>query len=105
MKNQVNVSKTNKQKQITINILFATSIIIMLLGVVFSVFSAVNDISFQVLTSTIHGSIFGLLAVYLGVRYFLSVKKLKMEVYKNTSSFSWKNFKKETPNNVLAKSR
>ena len=97
--------RIHKQKQITINILFATTIIIILLGAAFSVFSAVNNISFQVLTSSIHGSIFGLLAVYLGARYFIAVKKLKLEVYKNTSSFSWKNFKKETSHSVLSKSR
>jgi uncharacterized protein YacL len=102
MKNQVNVSENAKSKVIIINILFATSIIIMLLGVWFSIFSVVNNINFRILNSTVSGLVFGLMVLYLGMRYFLSVKKLRDEVYKNSSNFSWNNFKRQKS---LSKSR
>jgi hypothetical protein len=95
MKNQVNESPTSKNKVITINALFATSISIMLLGLWFSIFSVINNINFRILNSTVSGLVFGLLVLYLGTKYFLSVRKLKLEVYKNSSKFSWNNFKKQ----------
>ena len=95
MKNQIGVSNNFKQKAIIINLLYATTIIIVLLGVSFIVYSMINDVSFKVINSTVHGAVFGLVVAYLGARYFLSVTKLKAELYKTTSQFSWSNFKKE----------
>ena len=46
MKNQIDVQTNNVQKAIIINILFASTIIIMLLGISFSVFCVANNISF-----------------------------------------------------------
>jgi len=95
MKSQVDVSKDFKQKAVIINLLYATTIIIILLGVFFIIYSLVNDVSFKVLNTTVSGAIFGMVVAYLGARYFLSVTKLKAELYKTTSQFSWSNFKKE----------
>lgn len=103
MKNQAYAPTVEMGKVVSIIVLFSTSIVIIFLGASFSVFSVVYDISFTVLSSQIHGAIFGL--VVLGVRYFLSVKKLKAEVYKTTSKFSWSNFKKEKSRKAMAKSR
>jgi len=95
MKSQVEVSTNFKQKAVLINLLYATTIIIILLGVSFIVYSMVNNVSFKVINSSVHGAVFGLVVAYLGARYFLSVTKLKTELYKSTSQFSWSNFKKE----------
>jgi len=95
MKCQVDVSKDFKQKAVIINLLYATTIIIILLGVFFIIYSLVNDVSFKVLNTTVSGAIFGMVVAYLGARYFLSVTKLKAELYKTTSKFSWSNFKRE----------
>jgi len=95
MKSQVDVSKDFKQKAVIINLLYATTIIIILLGVFFIIYSLVNDVSFKVLNTTVSGAIFGMVVAYLGARYFLSVTKLKAELYKTTSKFSWSNFKRE----------
>ncbi|SEW01317.1 hypothetical protein [[Clostridium] fimetarium] len=95
MKSQVEVSTNFKQKAVVINLLYATTIIIILLGVSFIVYSMVNNVSFKVINSSVHGAVFGLVVAYLGARYFLSVTKLKTELYKSTSQFSWSNFKKE----------
>jgi len=40
------------------------------------------------------GVVFGMVILFLGIRYFLSLSKLKDEVYKS-SGFSWSNFKRE----------
>ena len=95
MKKHVEISTNNKQKDIIISFLFVTTIIIMLLGFGFSVYSVVNNVSFQIINSSIHGAVFGMMVIYLGFRYFLSVKKLRGELYKASSKFSWANFKKE----------
>jgi hypothetical protein len=87
-----------KQKTVSIIILFSTALVIIFLGVFFSAFSFINHISFRVLNSQIPGVIFGLLVLYLGLRYYLSVNRLKEEVYKNTTEFSWRNFKKVKKN-------
>lgn len=95
MLNQAVVPTVERKKVISIMVLFATSIAIILCGATLGVISFVNNISFTVLTSQVHGGIFGAVIVFLGVRYFISVQKLKAEVYKTTSRFSWSNFKKE----------
>ena len=81
-------------KRILIALLYAVAIAIILLGVAFCVYSAVNDVRLTVLTSSIPGLVFGLVVAFLGVRYVLSIQKLKAEVYRTTSDFSWSNFKK-----------
>lgn len=82
-------------KVAVITVLSVISILIILLGVAIIVYSFINDIIFTVMSSDIHGAIWGLVIAFLGVRYFLSVQKLKIEVYKNTSKFSWNNFKSD----------
>ena len=95
MKNEIEVPTNFKQKAIIINLLYATTIIIMLLGVSFIIYSLVNNVSFKVVNSSVHGAVFGMVVAYLGARYYFSVTKLKAELYKTTSQFSWSNFKKK----------
>ena len=102
MNKQDKVLSTEKRKVVTITVLYIATIIIMFLGLSFTIFSAVNKVTFKVLNSDMPGAIFGMLVLYLGVRYFLSVKKLKAEVYKNTSQFDWSNFKKEKNKKVMS---
>ena len=49
----------------------------------------------KVLNSQIPGVVFGLLVMYLGIRYYFSVGRLKEEVYKSTSEFCWIHIMKE----------
>jgi hypothetical protein len=95
MKKPAEAASVQRQKSMIIRGLYAITIIIMFLGVYFSIFSLIHNISFKVLTSTVPGAIFGLMVSYLGLRYFYLVKKLKTELYKETAAFSWKNFKKQ----------
>jgi hypothetical protein len=93
MKSQNTVTVTNKHKVIIVNLLYAATMIIIFLGIFFSIFSFVNHISFKVLNSSIPGAVFGILVLYLGIRYYFSVTKLKGELFKTSSKFSWSNFK------------
>ncbi len=82
------------KKVVAIGVLFLTSLAIMFLGASMVLYSLTNHISYQVLHSEIHGAVFGAVITFLGVRYFLSVRQLKTEVFKATARFSWDNFKK-----------
>lgn len=93
MNKQNTIKSTNKSKAIVINILFIISLMIIFLGLFFSFFSLVNHINFKILNTSVPGIVFGLLVLYLGIRYYLSVGKLKDELYKSSSKFSWSNFK------------
>jgi len=105
VKNQAYVLSVERKKVVSIMILLVISIVIVFLGPSFSVFSVVKNISFNVLNSRIHGTIFGLAVMFLGVRYYLSVQKLKVEVYKKTSKFSWSNFKRKKISKSMSKNR
>lgn len=94
-------------KLISIYTLYIVSGSITFLGMLFSIYSLSFNISFKVLNTVVPGVIFGLIVAYLGIRYFFLVRKLKADVFKSSSHFSWSNFK---PHNIfksrkLAKSR
>ena len=93
MKNQNTTS--DKKKVIFVSLLYLTSMVIIFLGMFFTIFSLVNNISIKILSSSVPGAIFGLLVLYLGIRYYFSVTKLKEEVSKTSSKFSWSNFKRK----------
>lgn len=94
MKNQQNTPEVSESKAASITFLYIVSAMITLAGLTFSIVSLVDSISLRVLTSEIPGAVFGIVVVFLGVRYMLSVNRLKKEVYKPTSRFSWSNFRK-----------
>ncbi|MEN6637125.1 MAG: hypothetical protein ABFC56_14830 [Clostridiaceae bacterium] len=83
-----------KGKVVMIVILYVMSVLIMLLGAGFCAYSAINGVQMQVMSSTIPGFVFGMVILFLGVRYFMSLSKLRQEVMKS-SGFSWSNFRKE----------
>ncbi len=64
-------------------------------GIFFIFYSWINDITFKVINTNVPGMLFGLAVAYLGFRYLLSVIKLKKELYKASSVFSWSNFRKQ----------
>lgn len=94
MKKQNTIAATDKSKVIILNILFFTAIVIIFSGIFFSIFSLVNNIHFIIFNSSISGAVFGLLVLYLGIKYYFSVIKLKDDLFKASSKFSWTNFKK-----------
>ncbi|AEY65048.1 hypothetical protein [Clostridium sp. BNL1100] len=82
-------------KKAFIILLTALSAGICLSGIFFIFYSWINDITFKVINTNVSGILFGVAVVYLGFRYLLSVLKLKKELYKETSVFSWSNFRKQ----------
>lgn len=61
-------------------------------GAYFSFITAVNGVSFPVLSSQVPGFVFGLIIVYLGLRYLLAVHNLQKQVYQSSVTFAWRNF-------------
>lgn len=98
MKKQRTKPAVETKKIASITILSIMAMLIILFGVTFSAYSLLFNISFSVMNSSIHGAVFGVVITFLGVRYFLSVLKLKKEVYKSSSQFSWNNFKSDKTN-------
>lgn len=98
MKTQGHSSTIERNKVASIVILYITAIIIVLIGASFSIYSLIYDINISVLNTQINGAIFGLIITFLGARYFLSVKKLKIQVFQESAKFSWNNFKKSKSN-------
>ncbi|MFA7673048.1 MAG: hypothetical protein WCY62_04260 [Clostridia bacterium] len=72
-----------------------TALVIILAGVAFGIHSLVNDVSFTVLGTQIHGAVFAGVIAFLGIRYLISALKLMAEVKKTGKGFSWSNFKKD----------
>lgn len=89
------VKTTDMSKIVTVNILFFLSIAITLSGVFFGVYSFIHNITFRVINTNVPGVIFGAVVLYLGIRYFMNVLKLRKEVYGTDAGFSWSNFKLE----------
>jgi len=88
------MAKVEKKKVVAISILFVTSIALVLLGAVLIASGMIYGTNFTVIGSRIPSAVFGLIIMFLGARYFMSVLKLKTEIYKTSSQFSWNNFKK-----------
>ncbi|EPR11743.1 hypothetical protein [Ruminiclostridium papyrosolvens] len=82
-------------KKASIILLTALSAGIFLSGIFFIFYSWINHITFKVINTNVSGILFGMAVVYLGFRYLLSVLKLKKELYKESSVFSWSNFRKQ----------
>lgn len=95
MKEQAHGQTFDRKKVVVVGALFVSSAAILLLGLTFCVFSTINRVKFAVLGNEVPGMIFGVVIAFLGMRYFLSVLRLKAEVYKPDSRFSWSNFKKK----------
>ncbi len=83
-----------RNKKLVILFLTISSIVIILMGSIYCAYSVYYNIQFTVFNNPVHGVVFGLMVVFLGFRYFFAVRKLKVEVYRPTSSFSFSNFKK-----------
>lgn len=94
MKKQSNITTQIKSKVVIINSLFIGAMIIIFLGLFFCAFSFVNNIHINVLNASMPGEIFGLLVLYLGIRYYFSVIKFKEELFSSSSKFSWDNFRR-----------
>lgn len=83
----------DRSKTASILALFITASLIVLFGAAVTAFSVLGNLSFTVLNSQVHGSVWGVLMMFLGVRYLISVQRLKVRVYQSEDRFSWRNFR------------
>jgi hypothetical protein len=95
VKYRMDGQSVERKKVVAIGMLFMVSSAIILSGLAFSAYSAMNRIEFMVMNARVPGVVFGVVVAFLGMRYVLSVQKLKREVYKSDSRFSWSNFRKK----------
>ena len=70
----------SKSKLLAISFLFILSVCIIALGIGFSIYSLMYQVSFKVLFTEIPGLVFGLTSIFLGIRYFFAVCHLQKEV-------------------------
>lgn len=82
------------EKKVLIALLYVVAVLIVLLGASFSIYSVIFDVRFSVLSSSVPGFVFGLVVLFLGVRYIFSLQKLKAELRQSASAFAWSNFGK-----------
>lgn len=82
-----------KSKVVSIAILYSLSVALIISGVFFSIYSFMTNTSFRVLNTDVSGVIFGAAVIYFGIRNFLSVNRLKKDLYQSSSKFSWGNFR------------
>ena len=89
-----NTQKVAMNKKLVIMFLTIFTIAMICMGSIYCAYSVLYNIQFTVFNNPVHGVVFGLMVVFLGFKYFFAVRKLKVEVYRPTSSFSLDNFKK-----------
>jgi hypothetical protein len=87
------VTQVDKSKVAAVWLLFVTAGLITLSGVAFALYSAAYNVSFAVMQADIPGTLMGAVIAFLGVRYILSVRKLRLKLYASHAQFSWSNFK------------
>lgn len=95
------LGQDKKGKVATVAALLTGAVLIAGSGLWFAVYSIINDVSFKIMNTSIPGFVLALLVIYFGVRSILSVRKLSQVILKDSSHFSWSNFKRAKP----AKSR
>ncbi len=82
------------KKGILFGVLFFIAVLITILGISYSIYAYMSQASLKIMGSDFPGFIFGLVAVFLGIRYSISLFKLKKKIDSTDARFSWDNFKK-----------
>lgn len=80
-------------RRIAVAALFAVSALIVALGLAFGVYSWVYHVDYSIMSTKIPGYVFAAVVVFLGVRYFLSVVKMRRRLKEADGTFNWNNFK------------
>lgn len=74
-------------------ILYTFAISIIASGIAFSIYSFLVKNSFLVLRTQIPGTVFGLVFIFLGIRYFRSLQKFSRMIKDSNLEFSWQNIR------------
>ncbi len=86
--------KGSRGKTAAIISLYVTAGLIFASGAALGITSMAAGTSLSVLNTRVPGFVFGLLIAFLGIRYFMSVRTLSRDVFKQECVFSWQNFKR-----------
>ena len=91
-------SKTsgNAGKIIAITFLYITAAIICTAGLSFTIMSFQNGIFLTILAHRLPGYVFGIVVLFLGARYMISVYRLCEELFRTNCTFSFRNFLMKT---------
>ncbi len=93
MRSRNNGMPADGSKKTVVALLFVTAGAVSVSGAFFCIYSLACGISFPVFGVQMPGALFGAAVLYLGIRYLIMVFRLKQEVYKPASRFSWDNFR------------
>ena len=85
--------QADTEKTVALGVLYIFAVLIAVLGAGFAVYSITTGLTLRVLTSDVPGAVFGGVIAFLGIRYFLAVRKLSVRV-RDSGPFSWSNFHK-----------
>ncbi|MDD7793422.1 hypothetical protein [Clostridium sp. 'White wine YQ'] len=87
MKKQITLAVSNASKKLVFSILYLSSMIVLFLGIFFSLFLMVNSISLTILKLHVPGIILGVLVLYFGITYYASIIKILDKLYRSPSNF------------------
>ena len=82
-------------KRFAIIFLFTLDILILISGITLTIYNYINNVSYLILRTTVPGFLLGAVVVFIGIRYFKSILRVRNNVYKDNLSFDWGNFKRE----------
>ncbi len=79
-------------KKSAITVLYAISVLIVVLGLAFAAYSVVFHVNYAVFGMEIPGYVFAAFVVFLGIRYTRSVTRMSKSL-SGVRKFNWGNFK------------
>lgn len=80
-------------KVLAIGALGAVAAAIAALGLLYGIYGLLSGIAFPMLGTTVPGWLFGAIALFLGIRYLASVRRLWTAVRAPTARFELRNFR------------
>ena len=90
---KTSVRKNGISQKAAIGSLFAAAGLIVIMGLGFAVFGAVNHLSLYVLNAEIPSALFGIVIAFLGIRNLFAVHRLSKRITAEGGEFSWQNFR------------
>lgn len=67
-------------KKTAVLLLLLCALFIILSGAAMSIYSIANNVNFTLFGNPLSGAVFGVAAVFLGIRYLLSVRQLQQQL-------------------------
>lgn len=81
-------------RKISILVLALMDFLLLVSGIIYFFYSINEGIYYMVLNAKIPGAVFAAAAIFLGVRYFRAILRMRNKMIKENLKFSWNNFRK-----------